>query len=151
MPEDVRIIYQAARKAAGYTQEHAAELLSVSVRSLAEYESGGRIPPNDVVERMVEVYNAQYLAYQHLKATNALAARIIPAIEERSLMELALRIYNRLRRFARDDSVERLLTIAEDGEIDREERPEFDAILADLREIVRSGLELEVYCSERET
>ena len=151
MPEDVRIIYQAARKAAGYTQEHAAELLSVSVRSLAEYESGGRIPPNDVVERMVEVYNAQYLAYQHLKATNALAARIITAIEERSLMELALRIYNRLRRFAKEGSVDRLLDIAEDGRIDQEERPEFDAILADLREIVRSGLELEVYCADRDT
>lgn len=150
MSEDVGIIYQAARKATGYTQEHAAELLSVSVRSLAEYEAGGRIPPNDVVERMVEIYNAQYLAYQHLKATNALAARIIPAIEERSLMELALRIYNRLRRFAKEGSVERLLDIAEDGEIDKTERVEFEAILEDLREIVKSGLELEVYCADRE-
>ena len=150
MSEDVRIIYQAARKATGYTQEHAAELLSVSVRSLAEYEAGGRIPPNDVVERMVEIYNAQYLAYQHLKATNALAARIIPAIEERSLMELALRIYNRLRRFAKEGSVERLLDIAEDGEIDQTERVEFEAILEDLREIVKSGLELEVYCADWE-
>ena len=150
MQEDVRLIYQAARKAPGYTQEHAAELLSVSVRSLAEYEAGGRIPPNDVVERMVEIYNAQYLAYQHLKATNALAARIIPAIEERSLMELALRIYNRLRRFAKEGSVERLLDIAEDGEIDQTERVEFEAILEDLREIVKSGLELEVYCADRE-
>ena len=150
MSEDVGIIYQAARKATGYTQEHAAELLSVSVRSLAEYEAGGRIPPNDVVERMVEIYNAQYLAYQHLKATNALAARIIPAIEERSLMELALRIYNRLRRFAKEGSVERLLDIAEDGEIDQTERVEFEAILEDLREIVKSGLELEVYCADRE-
>lgn len=150
MSEDVGIIYQAARKATGYTQEHAAELLSVSVRSLAEYEAGGRIPPNDVVERMVEIYNAQYLAYQHLKATNALAARIIPAIEERSLMELALRIYNRLRRFAKEGSVERLLDIAEDGKIDQTERVEFEAILEDLREIVKSGLELEVYCADRE-
>lgn len=150
MVEDIGMIYQSARKAAGYTQEHAAELLAVSVRSLAEYESGGRIPPNDAVERMVEVYNAQYLAYQHLKATNALAARIIPAIEERSLMELALRIYNRLRRFAQEGSVDKLLTIAEDGRIDQAERAEFDAILADLREIVKSGLELEIYCGEND-
>ena len=65
-------------------------------------------------------------------------------------MELALRIYNRLRRFAKEGSVDRLLDIAEDGHIDRAERPEFDAILADLREIVRSGLELEVYCADRD-
>lgn len=150
MSADVGIIYQAARKATGYTQEHAAELLSVSVRSLAEYEAGGRIPPNDVVERMVEIYNAQYLAYQHLKATNALAARIIPAIEERSLMELALRIYNRLRRFAKESSIDRLMEIAEDDYIDDQERPEFEEIVSELRELVRSGLELEVYCTDRE-
>ena len=66
-------------------------------------------------------------------------------------MELALRIYNRLRRFAKEGSVDRLLDIAEDGRIDQEERPEFDAILADLREIVRSGLELEVYCADRDS
>ena len=150
MPEECRNIYKAARRAAGITQERAAELLCISVRSLADYETGQRIPPNDVVEDMVVCYDYQKLAFQHLKATNALAARIIPAIEERSLMELALRIYNRLRRFAQEGSVDRLLTIAEDGRIDQEERPEFDAILADLREIVRSGLELEVYCADRD-
>ena len=150
MPEECRNIYKAARRAAGITQERAAELLCISVRSLADYETGQRIPPNDVVEDMVVCYDYQKLAFQHLQATNALAARIIPAIEERSLMELALRIYNRLRRFAQEGSVDRLLSIAEDGRIDQEERPEFDAILADLREIVRSGLELEVYCSDRD-
>ena len=151
MPEECRNIYKAARRAAGITQERAAELLCISVRSLADYETGQRIPPGDVIDRMSTIYDNVALGIQHIRATNALAARVVPQLEERSLMELALRIYNRLRRFARDDSVERLLTIAEDGEIDREERPEFDAILADLREIVRSGLELEVYCSERET
>lgn len=79
-----------------------------------------------------------------------LADRIIPAIEERSLMELALRIYNRLRRFAKEGSVERLLDIAEDGQIDQTERAEFDAIMADLREIVKGGLELEVFCGRDE-
>ena len=61
-------------------------------------------------------------------------------------MELALRIYNRLRRFAKEGSVERLLDIAEDGQIDQTERAEFDGIMADLREIVKGGLELVVFC-----
>ena len=99
---------------------------------------------------MVICYDSQRLAFQHLHETNTLAARVVPQLEERSLMELALRIYNRMRRFAKEGSVDRLLDIAEDGRIDQE-RPEFDAILADLREIVRSGLELEVYCSDRDT
>lgn len=63
-------IYQNARKAAGLTQERAAELLglSLSLRSLADYESGLRVPPNDVADRMATVYNSQLLAVQHLRA-----------------------------------------------------------------------------------
>ena len=52
MPEEYMNIYKAARRAAGFTQEHAAELLGVSVRSVADYETGQRLPPNDVVDRM---------------------------------------------------------------------------------------------------
>lgn len=146
MPKEYRNIYKKARRAAGLTQEAAAERLGISVESVRAYETGQRIPPNDVVEDMADCYDYQRLAYQHLKATNALADRIIPAIEERSLMELALRIYNRLRRFAKGGSVERLLDIAEDGQIDQTERAEFDGIMADLREIVKGGLELVVFC-----
>lgn len=145
MPEDTRTIYKKARRVAGLTQEAAAERLGISVESVRAYETGQRIPSNDVVEDMVVCYDYQKLAFQHLHETNTLAARVVPKLEERSLMELALRIYNRLRRFAKDGAVERLLDIAEDGRIDQEERPEFEAILADLREIVKSGMELEVF------
>lgn len=146
MSEEYRTIYKTARAAAGYTQEAAAERLAVSVESLRAYETAQRVPPNDVVERMVVVYNNFGLAYQHLKETNALVARIVPELQPRELLEVAVRIFNRLNRFTSNNSVERLMTIAEDGTIDQAERVEFDAILSDLREIVRSGLELEVFC-----
>lgn len=69
MPEEYRNIYKNARRAAGYTQETAAEQLGLSVESVRAYETGQRIPPNDVVEQMVICYNAQRLAYQHLHET----------------------------------------------------------------------------------
>lgn len=56
MTEGSRNIYMIARKAAGYTREHAAELLGVSCRCLADYEAGVRTPPNDIAESMVDVY-----------------------------------------------------------------------------------------------
>ena len=149
MPWENKNIYKAARRAAGYTQERAAELLMVSVRSLAEYEGGGRLPPNDVVERMADCYGNIALGLQHIRETNALMARVVPELEERSVLEAAVRIYNRMRRFEAAHGLERLMAIAEDGEIDRDERVEFDAILEDLREIVKSGMELEVYCAGR--
>lgn len=61
MPKDNGNIYQAARKAAGLTQEAAAERLAVSVESMRAYETGQRLPGDDVVTRMMAVYDAQYL------------------------------------------------------------------------------------------
>ena len=37
-----------------------------------------------------------------------------------------------------------------DGQIDQGERQEFEAIMEDIRDIVKSGLELEVFCGKEE-
>lgn len=142
MQKDDRNIYQTARKAAGLTQEAAAEQLAVSVESLRAYEGGHRVPGNDIVERMVVCYDKQYLAYQHLHETNALAARVVPELEQRTLIEAAIRIVSRFNRLLSRHSVERLVEIAEDDKIDESERDELDSILIDLLELSRSGLEL---------
>ena len=146
MPGEYRNIYKTARTAAGFTQESAAERLDISVESIRAYETGQRIPPNEVVELMVILYNAQHLAFQHLRETNALYGRIVPQVDERSLMEAALRIHNRLSRIEQHGSLDRLLEIAEDNIIDDAERPEFMAIVAELREVIRGALELQLHC-----
>ena len=146
MPEEYRNIYQNARKSAGITQEAAAERLAISVESIRAYENGLRIPPNDIVVQMVICYNAQHLAYQHLHETNTLAARIVPALEPRGLLEVAVRIYNRMSKFAKGHKVEQLLAMAEDGRIDESERAEFEAFVDELRELIQSGMELELFC-----
>lgn len=146
MPEEYRNIYKSARRSAGLTQEAAAERLSISVESIRAYENGGRIPSNDIVERMVVCYNIQYLAVEHLHETNVLMARVVPPLERRSVMETVVRLYNRLKRFEERDNVERLMEMVEDGKIDASERSEFEDILDDIRELVRSGLELDVFC-----
>lgn len=142
MQEECRNIYKNARKSAGLTQEAAAERIAVSVESLRAYEAGVRVPPNDVVAQMVICYNTQYLAYQHVHDTNTLVAQIIPALEPRSLAELAIRVHVRTERFYRASSTERLLEIAEDNHVDESEQPEYDAFIADMQDIVQSYLEL---------
>lgn len=150
MPGNNRNCYKIARRAAGLTQEAAAERLGLSVESLRAYETGGRIPPNEVVESMSILYNDLRLPFNHLRETNALYGRIVPQVDERSLMEAALRIHNRLSRIEQHGSLDRLLEIAEDDRIDEDERPEFLAIVAELREIVRSALELQLHCPAEE-
>lgn len=146
MQKDTRNIYKRARRAAGYTQEAAAEMLNVSVESLRAYETDRRIPAGDVVLQMMICYNCHQLPTQHLQETSSLFNSVVPRLEERSLLEMTVRIYNRLRSFQDDNRLNRLLAIAEDGVIDDKERPEFDAIIADLRQIIQSGLELDVFC-----
>lgn len=133
-------IYAAARNAAGMTQERAAESLAVSVRSLADYEAGIRQPPEDVVIRMVDIYRAQYLAYQHLRARSELGKRLIPAIGEDGLPEAVLQLIDQIYAFADMHCDRRLIAIARDGVIDQAERPEFDRIAKMLEEIVKSAL-----------
>ena len=145
MPEESRNIYKSARRSAGLTQEAAAERLGISVESIRAYETSNRIPPNDVVERMVICYNTQYLAYQHLHETNELMGRIVPELKERSLMEFAMRVHNRMRSIDRKGGIDRLMEIAEDNRIDIDERKEYDDLMADLKEISKCWLEAAVY------
>ena len=142
MPEEYRNIYKTCRKSAGLTQEAAAERLGISVESLRAYETGQRIPPTEIVELMVIIYNAQHLAYQHLRETNALYSSVVPEIRPRSVLEASAKLTNRIFSFAESHADRRLLRIAEDNVIDAAERPEFDAILEDLQEIVEAALEL---------
>ena len=142
MPEEYRNIYKIARRNAGITQEAAAEQLGISVESVRAYETSQRIPPNHIVSRMVICYDAQRLAVQHVNLHDELASSIIPVIQPRTLMESVVRLCNRLTRFSKNHSVERLLEIAEDGQIDEEERAEYDAIVEDLKELIQCGMEL---------
>lgn len=150
MQEENRNIYQTARKAAGYTQEAAAERLALSVESIRAYETGVRVPGNNTVERMVEVYNAQHLAYQHLKATNALMSRVVPQLEQRSLTEAAVRLVNRMNRMIRTDAGSRLLEITEDGEVTGDEVVDVKEIAADLQELIKAAMEMDLIFREKE-
>lgn len=142
MPDDCRNIYKTCRRAAGFTQEAAAERLGISVESLRAYETGQRVPPNEVVELMVILYNAQHLAFQHLRETNALYNSVVPEVQPKSILEASAKLTNRIFIFAESHADRRLLRITEDNVIDASERAEFDAIMEDLQEIVEAALEL---------
>lgn len=134
MSQEYRNIYQKAREVAGYTQERAAELIDISVESIRAYESGRRVPPNDVVAKMVEIYDARYLAFQHLKNSVPMAREFLPNIEVRDIPEAMLRLQKEVTDFikCRDE----LIDITCDGQITDDERPRFDAIMKELNDIV---------------
>ncbi len=120
MPQKYINIYQKARLGAGLTQERAAELIGISVESIRAYETGVRIPPDDAVTRMVEIYNTQFLAVQHLRARSELAQKVMPKIEQKCLAEAVLCFLTEL------EDVEAyktdLMRICRDGVISDDER-----------------------------
>ena len=140
MPEGYRNIYKVAREARGLTQEAAAEKLGISDSSIRAYETGQRVPPNEIVDLMVIAYDSQLLGIQHLRASAEMARSIVPDVRDCSVLEASARLINRIYDFADSHSDRRLMRIAEDNVIDQDERPEFDAILEDLQEIVEAAL-----------
>ena len=123
-------LYKRARLSTGLSQERASEMLGLSVGSLKQYEGGRTIPPDDVVARMVEVYRLPWLALEHSQATDTLG--VLPEVEPRPLPMASIALRNRLHDAT--GRLDALLRIAEDGVIDDTERPEFDAIVSELRE-----------------
>lgn len=142
MQNDCKNIYQNARKVAGLTQERAAELLGLSVRSLADYESGLRLPPNDVADRMVTAYNSQLLAVQHLRASTRFARELLPDVGEMALPEAVLTLVDAVYSFADDRLDRELIDIARDGVISEDERERFDHVIDKIRDITAAAIAL---------
>ena len=150
MPEPVMNIYKTARDVAGMTQERASAALNLSVRSLAAYETGERIPHDDIVVRMVDLYNFQPLAVQHMRANSELARRIIPDLQKRSLVSAAVRFFNAMKRLETMQAPERMLMIGEDNIIDETESEDYETIAAEMRNLIQSAMEL-MNCEQEET
>lgn len=142
MPNDGKTIYKTCREAAGLTQERAAELLNCGVRTLARWEGGECLPPEDIVYHMTLLYNSQYLAVEHLRQASQIAADILPAVENCNLQTATIRLVNRVLRFASEHRDQQLLQIAEDGKIDEQEQAMFNEITGELRAIVEASTEV---------
>lgn len=124
-------LYQRARKATRLSQEEAAERLGLSAESLKQYEGGRRVPPDDVVARMVEVYDLPWLALEHSQATDRLG--VLPEVEQRPLPQASIALARRVRQMT--GQLNEMLDIAEDGRIDENERPVYEGIIAELRDL----------------
>lgn len=140
MAQIYRNIYQIARESKGVTQEKASELMDISVDSLRAYESGKRIPPDKVVIKMVEIYDAQYLAYQHLKTAAEIGQKYMPNIEITELPIAILRLQKEVSDFVKCKDT--MIEITCDGIIDEYERPQWNAIMKELDDIVEAIMAL---------
>lgn len=139
-------IYKTARAGSGLTQEAAAERLGISVESMRAYETGGRMPPGEMVALMAEIYGSPGLRLEHAAATDTLG--IIPeGVRPRTLEQAALRLFNAVRALL--DRGPRLAEIAEDGCVDATEAQDFERIEDLIGSVVAAALEARC-CTKKE-
>lgn len=144
-------VYFVARKRAAmynerlYSREGAAELLGISVSTLADYELGNtKVVPVDKVVLMADLYNAPELKTGYCKHECPICSYLPVATEVKGLERITLRLMKRLDCDELNRIKKELVDITEDGIIDETEKPELKKILAFLDEVAESISELKI-------
>lgn len=140
MVQQYRNIYQIARESTGLTQEKSSEYLDISVDSLRAYEGGKRIPPDHIVIKMIEVYDTQYLAYQHLKTSDEVGKAYLPNIEIKDLPLAILKLQKEVNDFLK--LKDEMIDITSDGIIDENEKDRWEIIMKELNDISEAIMSL---------
>ncbi len=129
-----------------YSREGAAELLGVSVSSLADYELGiTKVIPVDKVVLMAELYNAPELKAWYCSEECPIGKGFpVPSAEittvERTTMQL-------LRQLRADDVrivTDTLIDITADGVISADERVDLENVLDYLDKLIKAAGELRI-------
>lgn len=131
-------IYKTARLMAGITQEQAAELLYISVRSLAEYEAGRTIPSCETVCRMIEVYDTHWLGYEHLKKSTEVGRRYLPDIEFTDLARSVLRLQKEVADVHNINND--MIMVACDGLVQEHEKETWKHVTKEVLEMAAAAL-----------
>lgn len=148
--ENTNVYFQARKKAAIYNErlysrEGAAELLGISVSTLADYELGNtKVVPVDKVVLMADLYCAPELIAGYCMRECPVHGFLPLATEEKSIQGIALRL---LKGFNEDElkamKVD-LIEITEDGIISQEEIPKLKEILKKLESMAEVISEMKI-------
>lgn len=129
------------------SREGAAELLGVSVSSLADYELGNtKVVPVDKVVLMADLYNAPELRNYYCANECPIGRDAVPRLEIAELDRLTIKVLSALRSI--DNIKDKLIEIAADGVISEHERPELEQILQALDQITIYSQELKLWAEK---
>ncbi len=126
----------AARNPLHGSRERTAALLYISKESLQDFETGKRLPPCDVVRKMVDAYKAPELIGDHIRT----CCPLIPDYGGDGNSRLAQAALGWVVSFERVQQLAvRFAAVARDGQITPEEVPAVDAIRSkavELRQVM---------------
>ncbi len=141
--------FRCRREAAKYndklhSREGAAELLGVSVSSLAEYELGNtNVIPVDKIYLMADLYNAPELKAWYCSSECPIGRSFpMPSSDLSTVERTTLNLLRQLRQDDVEQVREKLIDITADGVISDDERVDLADILAYLDKLIKAAGEL---------
>lgn len=140
MVQEYRNIYQIARECTSFTQEKASELMNISVDSLRAYEGDKRVPPDNTVIKMIEIYDAQYLALEHMKTKTQIGEKYLPKLQIKNLAEAVLSFLDEYEDLEKIKKL--MIKISRNGEIDENEKEDWEKIMKEINDVVAAGMAL---------
>ncbi len=132
------VYFRARKEAATYNErlfsrEGAAELLGISVSTLADYELGNtKVVPVDKVVLMADLYNCPELKYGYCKFGCPIGKQMPLATEAKDIEGITLRMIQQFDSKELEEMKDSLVDIAADGIISDDEKPKMEAILRKL-------------------
>ncbi|CDS82797.1 TPA: helix-turn-helix transcriptional regulator [Clostridioides difficile] len=142
MSYEYQNIYQKARENTNLTQEKASELLDISVESLRAYENDKRIPNNQIVAKMVSIYNNNLLGYEHVRRTTEAGVMFLPKLEMKSLSSITLKLHKEIKDYLKKE--DDFIDIVEDDVIDEDEEEVWNDVMKKLEGIYEAILKLKL-------
>ena len=147
--------FQCRKEAAKYndklnSREGAAEMLGVSVSSLADYELGiTKVIPVDKVVLMAELYNAPELKAWYCTTECPIGRSLpMPSANISTVERTTMRLLKQLRQDEVQDIKDSLIEITADGVISEDEKVDLAEILEYLDELVKAAGELRLIGSK---
>lgn len=129
------------------SREGAAELLGVSVSSLADYELGNtKVVPVDKVVLMADLYNSPEIKNYYCTNECPIGEHTVHKLELAELDRLTIKVLSAFRGI--DEVKDKLIDIAADGVITEHEKPEFEDVLRALDEITIYSQELRLWAEK---
>ena len=127
-------VYQLSRENVNLTREKASmELKFISADRIEKIESEKSYPHPDEIVAMAECYKNPSLCNYFCSHECPIGIKSVPEIEVKELSQITLEMVSTLNRLYKDK--ERLIEIAVDGEITREESREFMEIQMTLEQM----------------
>lgn len=140
-------IYQLSREKQELTREAASErMVYISDDRIEKIESGKSLPHPEEIITMSECYKNAALCNYYCSNECPIGMKYVPELELKELSSITLEVLNTLNQLQKKK--DRLIEIAVDGQVNPDEKSDFDEIMRELQSMAVSANTLRLWLDQ---